>query len=95
MLTSDAALILLGALVVFTAVTERGRAALEAAEPWIVAVALALFLFLHLLWLQGMGEQSDAGAGAIARSGDGKPEHLGLAAAARRACCSRMPGSPS
>jgi Dolichyl-phosphate-mannose-protein mannosyltransferase len=53
---SDAALILLGALAVFTAATERGRAALEAAEPWIVAVGLALVLFLHLLWLQGMGD---------------------------------------
>src|SRR6202167_4969719 len=55
LLTSDAALILLGALVVFTAVTERGRAALEAIEPWIVAVALAVVLFLHLLWLELMG----------------------------------------
>jgi hypothetical protein len=55
LLSTDAALILLGALVVFTAVTARGRAALEATEPWIVAVALVVFLFLHLIWLQGMG----------------------------------------
>jgi hypothetical protein len=52
LLSTDAALILLGALAVFTAVTERGRAALEATEPWIVMVALAVFLFLHLLWLE-------------------------------------------
>jgi hypothetical protein len=55
LLTTDAALILLGALIVFTAVTERGQAALGSIEPWIVGVALALFLFVHLLWLQGSG----------------------------------------
>ncbi|MGC1777555.1 MAG: glycosyltransferase family 39 protein [Xanthobacteraceae bacterium] len=53
--TSDAALILLGALVVFTAVTERGRAAMNAVEPWIAALGLVAFLFLHLVWLGGMG----------------------------------------
>jgi len=56
LLSTDAALILLGALVVFTAVTARGRAALEATEPWLVAVALVAFLFLHLIWLQQMGD---------------------------------------
>jgi Dolichyl-phosphate-mannose-protein mannosyltransferase len=56
LLCTDAALILLGALAVFTAVTARGRTALEATEPWIVAVALAGFLFLHLLWLEGLGD---------------------------------------
>jgi hypothetical protein len=55
-LSSDAALILLGTLVAFTVLTERGRAALQATEPWIVAVALALFLFLHLLWLEGIAD---------------------------------------
>ena len=56
LLTSNAALILLGALVLFTAVTERGRAALNANEPWIVMITLAVFLFVHLLWLQGTGD---------------------------------------
>jgi hypothetical protein len=56
LLTTDAALILLGTLVVFTAATERGRAALDAIEPWIVAVALTVFLFVHLLWLEGSGD---------------------------------------
>jgi Dolichyl-phosphate-mannose-protein mannosyltransferase len=56
LLTTDAALILLGSLAVFTAITERGRAAMQATEPWIVAVALAPFLFLHLLWLQGLND---------------------------------------
>jgi hypothetical protein len=39
---------------VLTATTERGRAALQSTEPWIVAVALSVFLFLHLLWLHGV-----------------------------------------
>jgi hypothetical protein len=56
LLTSDAALILLGALALFTAVTERGREALGAIDPWIVAVVLVLFLFVHLLWLEGAGD---------------------------------------
>ncbi len=43
LLSSAAALILLGALVVLTAVTARGRAALDAIEPWIVAIALTVF----------------------------------------------------
>jgi hypothetical protein len=55
-LTSDAALLLLGSLAVFTAVTARGRAALDAIEPWIVTSALAIFLFLHLLWLSGLAD---------------------------------------
>ena len=62
LLSSDAALILLGVLAVFTAATARGRTALEAVEPWIVVIALVVFLFLHLLWLEdllwleGMGD---------------------------------------
>ncbi len=65
LLASDAALILLGVLVFFTAVTARGRAALEAPEPWIVAIGLVAFLFAHLLWLQGLGDQGlgDQGLG--------------------------------
>ncbi|MGB7036840.1 MAG: glycosyltransferase family 39 protein, partial [Xanthobacteraceae bacterium] len=54
--TSDAALLLLGALIVFTAVTVRGRAALNTVEPWIAALGLVAFLFLHLVWLGGRGE---------------------------------------
>jgi len=56
LLTTDAALILIGALVVFTAITQRGRAALEATEPWIVAIVLSAFLFLHLIWLEGLSD---------------------------------------
>jgi 4-amino-4-deoxy-L-arabinose transferase-like glycosyltransferase len=61
LVSSAVAVIVLGALVVFTAVTERGRAALQAIEPWIVAVALSLVLFLHLLWLQCMIESPGEG----------------------------------
>jgi Dolichyl-phosphate-mannose-protein mannosyltransferase len=56
LLSTDAALILLGALVVFTAATARGRAALDAIEPWIVAIGLAALLFFHVLWLEGAGD---------------------------------------
>ncbi|HET8918977.1 MAG TPA: glycosyltransferase family 39 protein [Xanthobacteraceae bacterium] len=55
-LTTDAALILVGTLAAFTVLTERGRAALQSTEPWIVAVALVFFLFLHLLWLEGIAD---------------------------------------
>ena len=64
---SDAALLLLGALAVFTAVTARGRATLDTIEAWIAALALVVFLFLHLVWLDGMG---DALAPALARLRD-------------------------
>jgi hypothetical protein len=56
LLTSDAASILLGTLVLFIAVTGRGRAALNATEPWIVGIALVPFLFVHLLWLMGASD---------------------------------------
>ena len=55
-LTTDAALILLGTLVAFTALTERWHSALDTREPWIVAIALTPFLFVHLLWLHGIGD---------------------------------------
>jgi hypothetical protein len=57
LLASEAALILLGALVLFTVMTARGRAAVvEQIEPWIVAAVLVGFLFLHLLWLEGSAD---------------------------------------
>lgn len=59
--SSDAALILLGALVVFTVVTARGRAVLDTLQPWIVSAALVVFLFLHLIWLAGLALQNSAG----------------------------------
>jgi hypothetical protein len=56
LVTSEAALILLGTLVLFTLVTAHGRAALDRIEPWIVAAILVAFLFLHLLWLEGSAD---------------------------------------
>src|ERR1700722_5150455 len=56
LLNRHAAPLLLGAPVLFTAMTARGRAALNANEPWIVVIALAVLLFVHLLWLQGTGD---------------------------------------
>jgi hypothetical protein len=57
LLSGTAALLLLGGLIVFTAVTARGRKVLEAIEPWIVGIALAVFLFPHLIWLQSLWHQ--------------------------------------
>jgi Dolichyl-phosphate-mannose-protein mannosyltransferase len=55
LLTSAAALILLGALILFTALTERGRAAIGAVEAWIAAVVLAAALVAHFFWLERTG----------------------------------------
>jgi len=56
LLASNAAIILLGLLALFTAVTKPGAAALRATEPRIVATALVGVLFAHLFWLQGLGD---------------------------------------
>jgi len=72
LMTTDAALILLGALVLYTAVTERGRAALSVVEPWIVATALVLFLFMHLLWLQGASDSLTPAIGRLHAAESGR-----------------------
>jgi Dolichyl-phosphate-mannose-protein mannosyltransferase len=56
LLTSEAALILVGSLVAFTVLTERGRRALDRLEPWIAAAVLVGVLFVHLLWLEGASD---------------------------------------
>jgi hypothetical protein len=56
LLASEAALIFIGALVLFTVLTKRGRAALERMEPWIAAAILVCVLFVHLLWLEGASD---------------------------------------
>ena len=56
LLTSNAALILLGLLGLFTVATERGRASLGAIEPRIVAGALLPVLAVHLFWLAGASD---------------------------------------
>ena len=69
LMTSTAALFLLGALVVFIAMTAHGRKVLEAPEPWIVGIVLAVFLLLHVIWLQGLVPQGDGldGGAAVLR----------------------------
>lgn len=57
LLTSNAALILLGLLGLFTVATERGRASLGAIEPRIVAGALLPLLAAHLFWLAGASDR--------------------------------------
>jgi hypothetical protein len=56
LMTSEGALILLVPLALFTVLTDRGRAALNRLDPWIVTVVLIGFLFLHLLWLEGSAD---------------------------------------
>lgn len=55
LITTDAALILLGAVALFVALTERGRAALNTREAWMAATILVAMLFVHLLLLARAG----------------------------------------
>jgi hypothetical protein len=67
LMTSTAALFLLGALLVFVAITAPGRKMLEALEPWIVGIVLSVFLFLHVIWLQGLVQDDGQGGAAVLR----------------------------
>ena len=95
LLASDAALVLLGTLAVFMAGTARGRAALYAIEPWIVAVVLVIFLFLHLLWLEGIGDSLTPTLERLRNAGSCAAKYVGLAEALQRpgprACRPRYP----
>ena len=55
LMTSDGALILFAALLLVTALTERGRAAARAPEPWIVLAGLIGFFCVHVYWLERSG----------------------------------------
>ncbi len=55
LITSNAALILLGSLALFTALTERGRLALGTMEAWMAATVLAAMVFVHVLLLTRAG----------------------------------------
>ncbi len=55
LMTSDGALILFAALLLVTALTERGRAAVRAHEPWIVLAGLIGFFCVHVYWLERSG----------------------------------------
>jgi hypothetical protein len=69
LLASEAALILIGALVLFTVLTKRGRATLERMEPWIVAAVLVCVLFVHLLWLEGASDSLTPTIGRLREAG--------------------------
>ena len=55
LITSDAALILLGALILFTAMTKPGRAAADTFEAWIAAAVLIGMSCVHFLLLARAG----------------------------------------
>jgi hypothetical protein len=62
LLTSQAALILVGLIALFTALSARGRAAFATTiAPWVAAVAVICAVFLHLFWL----ERAGLGVGAM------------------------------
>jgi hypothetical protein len=69
LLASEAALIIIGALVLFTVLTERGRAAIERMEPWIAAAVLVCVLFVHLLWLEGASDSLTPIVGRLREAG--------------------------
>jgi hypothetical protein len=53
--TTEAALVFLGALALFTAMTRRGRAALGTIDAWIVMVLLIFVVFAHVFLLERAG----------------------------------------
>lgn len=56
-MATPVALLLIGLLVVFTAGTARGRAALDTAEPWVAIIAVIGALIPVLFWLDGVAER--------------------------------------
>jgi Dolichyl-phosphate-mannose-protein mannosyltransferase len=51
LLTTYAGLILIFAIFIFLAATQRGRRALRSAEPWLASTVIVAVLFPHLTWL--------------------------------------------
>jgi hypothetical protein len=64
LLTTYAGLALTLAIVIFLAVTRRGRRALRSADPWLASIIIVVVLFPHLIWLD--------------LAGDGLPHNFGL-----------------
>jgi len=56
MLTSVYGLIFAGVLALFLGLTERGRSALSAIEPWVAGLVAVLMLFPYLIWLDTIGD---------------------------------------
>ena len=55
LITTDGALILIGVLALFTALTERGRAALGTIDAWMAAAVVVAMLFVHIFLLERSG----------------------------------------
>jgi hypothetical protein len=55
LMTTEGALILLGVLILFTAATERGRAAVDSLEAWIAVAVLVAMVFWHFGLLERAG----------------------------------------
>jgi len=55
LLTTYAGLVLVFTIVVFLAVTRRGRRALRSADPWLASIMIVVVLFPHLIWLDLAG----------------------------------------
>ena len=85
LMTSEGALVLLAPLALFTVLTDRGRAALNRLDPWIVTVVLIGFLFLHLLWLEGSSDSLTPTIARAARRGQRGTQYAGLASPSGRA----------
>jgi hypothetical protein len=56
LLTSYAGLIICALLILITAFSKRGRAALNSVDPWIAGIVIAVMMFPHLLWLDAAGD---------------------------------------
>src|SRR5438477_463367 len=57
LLTSSAALLLIGLLALFTALHPQARAVLHSPDPWVAGVAVAFIAVPHLVWLAGAGAE--------------------------------------
>jgi uncharacterized membrane protein YwzB len=56
LLTTYVGLILIGVVILFTLMSERGRATLSSIDPWIACVVIVIVLFPHLIWLEGSSD---------------------------------------
>jgi 4-amino-4-deoxy-L-arabinose transferase-like glycosyltransferase len=56
LLTTYQGFVLIGLLLLFTIVTERGRAALASLDPWIAFLFVTVVVLPHLVWLHSQGD---------------------------------------
>src|SRR5215218_1157692 len=70
LLTTYLGVLLLMLLLVFTAATERGRAAVVHLEPWAAGVIMVLVFFPHLIWF----DEAREALNLVALSGGGAPD---------------------